>query len=166
MINMKKVYLSTFLLALSYIANAQVSYGDNVLVDYNVKINVSTENDSTYLTLILTSEKLKMSDSPKLLLRMMDDTVFSLDGHLLSASNKSEGAVLIGSVAVAVNHFITEAKFPITKDQIEQLSKGVKKLRLNTSPKFHEKEWHRDKIGKKLYAKYKESSANSFEDNF
>lgn len=163
---MKKIFLSLCLLALSLITNAQVSYGDNFLVDYNVKINVSTENDSTFLTLIITSERLKMSDSPKLLLRLMDDTLFSLDGNLLSTSNKSEGAVMVGYTAVAINHFITEAKFPIAKDQIEQFSKGIKKLRLNTSPKYHEKEWKKDKIGKKLFAKYKESSGNSFEDNF
>lgn len=84
----------------------------------------------------------------------------------MSASNKSEGAVMIGYTAVAISHYITEAKFPITKDQIEQFSKGIKKLRLNTSPEYHEKEWRRDRIGKKLFAKYKESSANSFEDNF
>lgn len=104
--------------------------------------------------------------SPKLLLRLMDDSVLSLDGYMLGSTNKSEGAVMIGNTAVAINHFITEAKFPITKDQIEQFSKGIKKLRLNTSPKYHEKEWRKDKIGKKLFAKYKESSSNSFEDNF
>ncbi len=145
---------------------AQVSYGDNFFVDYNVKINVSAENDSTFLTLIITSGRLKFSDRPKLLLRLMDDSVISLDGIILSASNKSEGAVMIGYTAVAISHYITEAKFPITKDQIEQFSKGIKKLRLNTSPEYHEKEWCRDRIGKKLFAKYKESSANSFEDNF
>ena len=80
---LKKAFLTMFLLAFAFTANAQVSYGDNFFVDYNVKINVSTENDSTFLTLIITSERLKMSDSPKLLLRLMDDTVISLDGHLL-----------------------------------------------------------------------------------
>ena len=73
---------------------------------------------------------------------------------------------MIGYTAVAINHYITEAKFPISKEQVESLSKGVKKLRLNTSPQFHEKEWRKDKIGKKLYKKYKESSSNSFEDRF
>ena len=107
-----------------------------------------------------------MSDSPKLLLRLMDDTIISLDGYMLDSSNKSEGAVMIGYTAIAINHYVTEAKFPISREQVESLSKGVKKLRLNTSPKYHEKEWRRDKIGKKLYAKYKDSSANSFEDNF
>jgi len=163
---MRKLLL-LLLIAFSYsYCKAQVSYGDNFLVDYNVKINLSIENDSTFLTLILTSERLRMSDNPKMLLRLMDDEVILLDGHMLVSTNKSEGAVMIGNTAVAINHYVTEAKFPIAKEQIEQFSKGIKKLRLNTSPKFHEKEWHRDKIGKKLFAKYKESSANSFEDNF
>lgn len=42
----------------------------------------------------------------------------------------------------------------------------MKKLRLNTSPKFHEKEWSCDKIGKKLFNAYLRSSSNSFEDGF
>lgn len=163
---MKKALLIILVACSCLSGKAQVSYGDNFFVDYNVKINLSTENDSTFLTLILTSSSIKMSDSPKLLLRLMDDTVLSLDGYMLGSANKSEGAILIGYTAVAVNHYVTEAKFPISKEQVESLSKGVKKLRLNTSPNFHEKEWRKDKIGKKLYKKYKESSSNSFEDGF
>lgn len=163
---MKRLLLLMIILCSYLYGKAQVSYGDNFFVDYNVKINLSTEKDSTFLTLIFKSESLKMSDSPKLLLRLMDDTIISLDGYMLDSSNKSEGAVMIGYTAIAINHYVTEAKFPISREQVESLSKGVKKLRLNTSPKYHEKEWRRDKIGKKLYAKYKDSSANSFEDNF
>ena len=163
---MKKVLLIFIIDCFCLSGKAQVSYGDNFLVDYNVKINLSTENDSIFLTLMLTSERLKMSDNPKLLLRLMDDSVMSLDGYMLGSTNKSEGAVMIGNTAVAINHYVTEAKFPISKEQVESLSKGIKKLRLNTSPKFHEKEWRKDKIGKILYKKYKESSSNSFEDGF
>lgn len=162
----KQLLLILLIACSSLSGKAQVSYGDNFFVDYNVKINLSTENDSVFLSLILTSERLKMSDSPKLLLRLMDDNVISLDGYLLDSTNKSEGAVMIGYTAVAINHYVTEAKFALTKEQAESLSKGVKKLRLNTSPKFHEKEWRKDKIGKMLYKKYMESSSNSFEDGF
>jgi hypothetical protein len=163
---MKKVLLILIIACSCLSGKAQVSYGDNFFVDYNVKINLSTENDSIFLTLVLTSERLKMSDNPKLLLRLMDNSVISLDGYMLGATNKSEGAVMIGYTAVAINHYVTEAKFPISKNQVDTLSKGVKKLRLNTSPKFHEKEWKKDKIGKVLYNKYIESSSNSFEDGF
>lgn len=158
-----KKYLLLLLIAFSCLySKAQVNYGGS----NNVKIDLSTENDSTFLTLMLTSERLKMTDSPKLLLRLMDDGVISLDGYMLGSTSKSGGAVMIGYVAVAINYYITEAKFPLSREQAESLSKGVKKLRLNTSPKFHEMKWRKDKIGKKLYKKYKESSSNSFEDGF
>ena len=163
---MKKFLLILLVTLSCTYSKAQISYGDNFFVDYNVKINLSTENNSIFLTLMLTSEKLKMSDSPKLLLRLMDDSVISLDGYMLGATNKSDGAVVIGYTAIAINHYVTEAKFPISKEQAESLSKGVKKLRLNTSPNYHEKEWSKDKIGKKLYKKYKECSSNSFADGF
>ena len=114
----------------------------------------------------MTSENKKMADKPKLLLRFANDTMISLDGTLLSSTSQSDGAYMIGNVAIASNYFIKEAKFPLTKEQMELFKEGIKKLRLNTSPRFHEKEWRRDKIGKLLYKKYKESSGNSFEDNF
>ena len=145
---------------------AQVSYGDRAFGDGNIKINVSTEKDSVYLTFIITSWKYKMSDSPKVLFRLMNDEVISLDGKIIGSSIMNDGAVMVGYVAVSSNEYVTEAKFPIAKNQIEKFSKGIKKVRINTSPKYHEKEWRRDKIGKKLYAKYKESSSDSFEDNF
>ncbi len=159
--------LSLLLIVLSCTCTkAQVSYGDRAFGDGNIQINVSTEKDSVYLTFIVTSWKYNMSDSPKVLIRFMNDEVISLDGKLLDSSIMNDGAVMIGYVAVSSNEYITEAKFPISKGQIEKFSNGIKKVRINTSPDYHEKEWRRDKIGKKLYAKYKESSSDSFEDNF
>lgn len=73
---------------------------------------------------------------------------------------------MINGVYMASNHFVSEAKFPITKEQMEKVGLGVKKLRLNTSPKYHEKSWSSDKIGKKLYNSYLKCSSNSFEDGF
>ncbi|WP_288286182.1 hypothetical protein [uncultured Prevotella sp.] len=163
---MKRI-LSMLLIVLSCTCTqAQVSYGDRAFGDGNIKINVSTEKDSVYLTFIITSWKYKMSDSPKVLFRLMNDEVISLDGKIIGSSIMNDGAVMVGYVAVSSNEYVTEAKFPIAKNQIEKFSKGIKKVRINTSPKYHEKEWRRDKIGKKLYAKYKESSSDSFEDNF
>ncbi len=163
---MNRFILSFIFLVLSSYAFSQASYGDNFFVDYNVKINVSTENDSTYLTLILKSEKLKMSDSPKLLIRFMDDSTISLEGKSLGTSNKTDGGVVISGIILSSDYYISEAKFPISKEQMNHFKVGVKKLRLNTSPKYHEKEWKQDKIGKKLYDAYMSSSDNSFEDNF
>ena len=152
--------------ALSIQVKAQATYGDISWGSYNMKINVITDNDSIFLNIVYTDEELKLADEPKLLLKLMDDEVISLDGQLLSNLSKSDGGVIIYGTYILSNHFISEAKFPISKEQISQFSKGIKKLRLNTSPKYHEKEWKKDKIGKKLYESYKKSSPNSFEDGF
>lgn len=162
----KVVWIILIMSALSIQVRAQVSYGDITWGSYNMKINVVTDNDSIFLNIVYTDGKLKLADEPKLLLKLMDDEVISLDGQLLSNFSKADGGVVISGVYVASNHFISEAKFPISKEQIGQFSKGIKKLRLNTSPKYHEKEWKKDKIGKKLYESYKKSSPNSFEDGF
>ena len=147
-------------------ANAQVSYGDTFWGSYNMKINVSTENDSIFLNVIYTDEKRKLTDTPKLLLKLMDDTVISLVGYMMSRSSYSDGGAVVAGVIVESNFYVSEAKFPITKEQILQFKNGLKKLRLNTSPKYHEKEWSHDKIGRKLYGCYLRSSPNSFEDGF
>ena len=48
-----------------------------------MKINVVTDNDSIFLNIVYTDGKLKLADEPKLLLKLMDDEVISLDGQLL-----------------------------------------------------------------------------------
>ncbi len=163
---MKRILISLLFLCLTIDVLAQVSYGSTTWGTYNMKINVVTEDDSIFLHLIFTSEKQKISGDPKLLLRLMDESIISLEGKNLGSIQKSDGAVVISGIIVSDNHFISEAKFSISKEQITQFKKGVKKIRLNTSPKFHEKEWVTDYIGKKIYAAYKKSSSNSFEDGF
>ena len=165
---MNKIVLITllFMSALSVQVRAQASYGDITWGSYNMKINVITNNDSFFLNIVYTDGNRKLVDAPKLLIKLMDDEVIPLDGQLLGNMSKSDGGVVVSGIYVASNHFISEAKFPISKEQISQFSKGIKKLRLNTSPKYHEKEWKKDKIGKILYESYKKSSPNSFEDGF
>lgn len=163
---MKKFLLFCFITIPFLCCKAQVSYGDTTWGSYNMKINVITEQDSIFLNIVYTDEKKKLSDSPKMLIRLMDDSVISLNGKLLDTRSKSDGGVVMMGIYFESNHVVSEAKFSISKEQMESLSKGVKKLRLNTSPKYHEKEWKKDKIGQILYNKYKESSGNSFEDGF
>ena len=162
----KYIFLFCIMSALSIQVKAQVSYGSIDWGTYEMEIKVVTDNDSIFLNVIYMDTKRKLVDVPKLLIKTMDDEMIALDGQLLSSSSKSDGGVIISGIYVNSSHFISEAKFPITKEQISMFSKGIKKLRLNTSPKYHEKEWSRDKIGKVLYGNYKESSSNSFEDGF
>lgn len=163
---MKKTLFLSILFFSLLCCNAQVSYGDLSFGSYNIKINVSTENDSIFIIIAYTDAKNSLIDNPKLLLRLMDDTVISLDGKMLDKHSESGGGILVYGVYVASNYLISNAKFPVTKEQIEKIGLGIKKLRLNTSPKYHEKEWKRDKIGKTLYDSYLKASSNSFADGF
>lgn len=85
--------LIVFLSICTITTNAQVSYGNKYFGGTNMNINVSTENDSIFLTVILTSDRQKMVDAPKLLLRLTDEKVISLDGLLLASSSKNEGGI-------------------------------------------------------------------------
>lgn len=162
-----RTFFSLFIFLSSFtFVHAQVSSADKAIGNYTLRFNLSTENDSIFLLVVHTSWEYKMQDKPKMLIRLMGEEVISLEGILLSSSNKNGGAVVVGNIAVSSHEYITEAKFSISRDQIEKFSKGIKKIRINTTPEYYEKTWRRDKIGKKLYAKYKESSPNSFEDNF
>lgn len=161
-----RLFLLILFLVISSHTFSQVSYGDLNWGSYNVKVNVSTENDSIFLNITYTDYHNKIVDTPKLLIRFMDDSTISLDGNLLDTSNKTYGGVVVSGVILSANHFISEIKFPILKEQMNLFNLGVKKLRLNTSPKYHEKEWKRDKIGKKLYEAFINRSNNSFEDDF
>lgn len=163
---MKKYLILLGFVCLSIMTNAQTMKGKASYGYCKYQINVSTENDSVYLSLYMKAARLRIVDNPKMLLRLMNDSIISLDGTLLSSTVKSDGAYVVGSYAVASNYYITEAKFPISHEQMESLSKGVRKIRLNTSPVFYEKSWRRDELGRVLYEKYKESSSNSFEDDF
>ena len=144
---MKKIVLITFLfiITISYQVRAQASYGDMAWGSYKMEINVVTVNDSVFLNIVYTDEKRKLVDAPKLLIKLMDDEVILLDGQLLGNMSKSDGGVVISGIYIATNHFISEAKFPITRELISRFSKGIKKIRLNTSPKYHEKEWRKDR---------------------
>lgn len=163
---MKKVLFSLFFFCFSLCLNAQVSYGNATWGTYYMQINVVTENDSVFLNMTFTSEDRKITDHPKLLLRFMDDSLISLEGVNVSSVQKNEGGLIVHGLLLSSDYFISEAKFPISKEQISLFGKGVKKLRLNTSPKIHEKGWKRDKIGKKIYEAYLKCSPNSFVDGF
>ena len=93
---MKKIALIIilFISALTNQVMAQASYGDKAWGSYNMKINVTTNNDSVFLNIVYTDEKRKLVDSPKLLIKLMDDEVISLDGRLLGNMNKSDGGIV------------------------------------------------------------------------
>ena len=158
--------LTGIMLVLSIEVKAQAKYGDIGWGNYEMTLNVVQEKDSFFLNVIYKDRKLKLVDSPKLLIKLMDDEVIYLDGQFISSTDKTEGGVMISGIFIQSSHIVNQALFPISVNQIEQFTKGIKKIRLNTSPRYHEKEWKKDKIGRILYEGYRKSSGNSFEDGF
>jgi hypothetical protein len=140
--------------------------GNGAFGDYEVTINVETKNDSIYLVATLKDEQNKFADTPRMLIKLSNDSTIELQGINMSSTVKNDGGIVISGIVYSSVYNVDNIKFPISKDQIIELGKGIKKIRFNTTPKFREKGWGTDKIGKKLYEDYKKSSGNSFNDNF
>ena len=101
-----------------------------------------------------------------MLIKLMNDSIIALEGKLINSNVMSRGGVVVSNIMMEASYYVSEAKYPISPEQISQFGQGIKKLRLNTIPNYHEKEWKKDKIGKKLYEEYLNCSPNSFEDKF
>ena len=70
-------------------------------------------------------------------------------------NNRSESAGIVsGNMVLPVTSIISSAQFSITPEQLEMIKSGVTKIRLSTTPIEHEREFTKDKIGKKLYEFY------------
>lgn len=165
---MKKTLLLALLLILgSAYCRAKVKYsGMYSGYMYRITISVSTEDNEAFLSVHLEDESRSIIEEPKMLVKLMNDSVITLDGKLLNSIIVSRAGVVVSNVMLPIGSYISDAKFPISHEQISQFGQGIKKLRLNTTPKYHEKEWKKDKIGKKIYEEYLECSPNSFEDKF
>ncbi|MBR4708805.1 MAG: hypothetical protein IKP30_01675 [Bacteroidaceae bacterium] len=160
---MKKLLPILLLILGCAYCSAEVKYGG---MSYSVQMRITKENGEAFLNFRLQDLTKVMTESPKMLIKLMNDSVLNLEGTLMSTSHKNEGGVVVYNIVVESEFIVSDAKFPITPEQIQQIGSGVKKLRLNTSPNYHEKEWKKDKIGKKLYEEYLNCSPNSFEDKF
>jgi len=157
---MRKLLLLNSFLLLSLVAMGQVSYGNSVLSKYFVDIEVLTETRGPSLVVIMTSGKYRMSSHPQLFLQLMDDVEILLEGKVLTSDNNKDETFLAKHHFPMTSDKVSIAQFPVKESQIRKFLRGIKLLRLNTSPKTHEKKWKSDKIGKELYAIYKESAAS------
>lgn len=103
-----------------------------------------------YLVVRVSSDGLTLVNNPQLLLKVAEGDVVKLVGKTQNTTSES-GTVLVGNIAANYSEIISTAIFEITDEQIEKLKDGVMKIRLTTIPVVHEKEFKRDKIGRKLY---------------
>ena len=77
-------------------------------------------------------------------------------------NDKETGYFFVSGVMVPLSSSKSIAQFPITSKQMELLNQGVSKVSLSTLPIVHEKNFNKDKIGKKLYNSYLKEKEEEF----
>ena len=85
-----------------------------------------------------------------MMVRTTDGTVLKFSGELLDNETQSAG-IVSGNIVLPVSSIKSTAQFKVTPEQFESLKDGIIKVRLSTIPIEHEREFKKDKIGKKLY---------------
>lgn len=129
----------------------------------NVRCSVAKQDSIYSLVVTVKSSEYKYLSNPTMLIRTFGDKVIKLQGTHLGDDKETTG-ILIGSIMCPVSEISTTAQFRITPEQFEQIKDGVKKVRLSMTPKVHEKEFSKDKIGSKLYNLYLKTK--DMEDDF
>lgn len=80
----------------------------------------------------------------------------------MGSRKESSSGVVIGNVVVSGNNSVGMAQFELTDEQMEMLNSGIIKVRLTTTPFIHEREFTKDKIGKKLYKAFSKQQNSEF----
>lgn len=105
----------------------------------------------------------------KLLIKLFDDSVIELT---TAAGDKQTVRDVHNINGMVYSDYTMRPLYEITEDQLQQIiSKGVKKIRIETSPIIYDNEFKKDKIGKALGDRYELlkqalSATHSFSDGF
>lgn len=116
----------------------------------NVKYSVAKQNNQYYIIVTVSSDRMKFLKESTMMVRTTDGTVLKFSGELLDNETQSAG-IVSGNIVLPVSSIKSTAQFKVTPEQFESLKDGIIKVRLSTIPIEHEREFKKDKIGKKLY---------------
>ena len=143
-----------FLLPLQVKAQS-VSYTYKALKAEGCSVNysVAKQDNNFYLVVSVTSDRMRFLSEPSIKFKTFKDEVIELTGVELGNSSKTAG-VLIGNIMVPVTDIVTSAQFRISQSDLEKFQDGISKVRISLIPMNHEREFSKDKIGKKLYKIY------------
>lgn len=149
--------------------NSQVSYLKGL---NKVKMNIENRDDSLFLNIRTNSVSSLINDSAEILIKLMNDSVIHLHGTSTNkfVTTKTYTVIFNLGLIIAGQNYTSFAEFPLSRAQAEAFKTGIKRIRINMTPKIHDRIWKKkDKIGKKLYEIYTTSCcgcSNSFCDNF
>ena len=138
------------------VAQDFVSYRYKIFSECGCTVNMAAimhKGNKTLLVQVV-SEKLMFDDNPVLMLKNDKGEIIQLNGSTLNSKSESSG-VLVGSFIIPYTRNVASAIFPITDEQVDFLQNGISKIRLSTLPFTHERDFKKDKVGKRLYSKFK-----------
>lgn len=163
---MKKLLL--FLLLLIPICiNAQYAGGvySYVTAGSNVKFWPYTYDEKTFLVMEFTNHNdCSLSEYPIVKFQIKDGSILKLEGFI-SNSETSSSAYKIGYAIINTSSTSHCVALPITKEEIEELKKGVERISINTLPVVYKRsKWAGKKsFGQDLY-KIFQNLKDDFED--
>lgn len=143
-----------FLLPLQVKAQS-VSYTYKALKAEGCSVNYSVahQDNNFYLVVSVTSDRMRFLSEPSIKFKTFKGEIIELTGIELGNSSQTAG-VLIGNIMVPVTDIVTSAQFRISQSDLEKFQNGISKVRISLAPMNHEREFSKDKIGKKLYKIY------------
>ena len=166
---MKRLILFVLITTLSIVFNdvkAQtVGYTYKALAaeGCSMKYSVAKQNEKFYIIATVSSDRMKFLKESTMMVRTANGDVIKFSGELIDNGTESAG-IVYGNMVIPITSIISTAQFEVFPQQFELLKDGIIKVRLTTTPIEHEREFKKDKIGKKLYEFYLD--AQNKEDNF
>lgn len=163
---MKKILFTLTLCICAIVSYAQdASYTYKPLAKEGCHVEYSAlkqDNKSYIIVSVRSDEGLCFVNDPVMMLRTGSNEVIKLKGKNMGSRKESSSGVVIGNVVVSSNNSVGMAQFELTDEQVEMLNTGVIKVRLTTTPFVHEREFTKDKIGKRLYKAFSKQKNEEF----
>lgn len=157
--------ISVISIALNDIKAQTVGYTYRALAakGCNMQYSVAKQNNKFYIITTIQSDRMIFLKESTMMVRTAAGEVMKFSGELIGNNTESAG-IVSGNMVIPVSSIISTAQFEVSPEQFELLKNGIIKVRLTTSPIEHEREFKKDKIGKKLYKFYLD--AKNKEDDF
>lgn len=119
-----------------------------------VRFYTLKEQGKYFISVMVHSEIYSYTSMPELKLKTFKGEVITLNGTSLG-SKSNNGGVIVGKQVISSSSTDILAQFPIDESEIDKLNDGISKIRISLIPVPHEKEFKKDKIGKKLYKMFR-----------
>lgn len=143
-------FVSFFICNNAYAQTVSYTYRALAAEGCSVKYSVAKQNDSYFIIATVSSDRMIFLKESTMMVRTANGEVLKFNGELLDNGAISTG-IVSGNMVVPVSSIISTAQFRVTPEQFELLKDGIVKVRLSTTPIEHEREFKKDKIGKRLY---------------